>query len=117
MISGIHSARSGLAAIQKKTEATAHNVANAETDGFKKIRVTLHEQEPQGIRAEARRMETPGPLVQEPTTDGSALVEKSNVELSEELPGMMLGRRMFQANLKTLRTADEMLGSLLDIKS
>jgi flagellar basal-body rod protein FlgC len=117
MIPGIHSALSGLAAIQKKTEATAHNVANVDTDGFKKSRVTLHAQEPQGVRTEVRRMETPGPLVQEPITEGSVLVEKSNVELSEELPNLMLGRRMFQANLKTLRTAEEMLGSLLDIKS
>lgn len=117
MISGIRSALSGLTAIQKKTGATAHNVANADTDGFKKIRVTLHEQEPQGVRAEVRQMDTPGPLVQEQTAEGFTPVEKSNVELSEELPDLMLSRRMFQANLKTIRTEDEMLGSLLDIKS
>lgn len=117
MISGIHSALSGLAAIQKKSEATAHNVANVNTDGFKKIRVTLHEQEPQGVRAEVQQLTTPGPMVQEQTAEGSVLVEKSNVELAEELPGLMLSRRMFQANLKTIRTEDEMLGSLLDIKS
>jgi flagellar basal body rod protein FlgG len=117
MLSGIHSALAGLAAFQKKTEATAHNVANVETDGFKKTRVTLHEGDPQGVRTEVRQMNTPGPLVQEPGSEGYLLVEKSNVELSEELPALMLARRMFQANLKTIRTEDEMLGNLLDIKS
>ena len=46
-----------------------------------------------------------------------AAFKKSNVELGEELPNMMLSRRFFQANLKTVQIVDEMLGSLLDIKS
>ncbi|MFZ5775927.1 MAG: flagellar basal body rod C-terminal domain-containing protein [Thermodesulfobacteriota bacterium] len=116
MISGVHSALSGLVALQKKMEANSTNVANVNTDGYKHYRVTLSEQEPQGVTARVERVETPGPMVYEQTREGEALVEKSNTELSEELPSMMLGRRFFQANLKTVRTADEMLGSLLDIK-
>ena len=117
MISGIHSALSGLLAIQKKVDSTANNVANVNTDGYKKTRVTLHEQEPQGVKAEVQQINTPGPMVYEQTPEGETLVEKSNVELSEELPSMMLSRRLFQANLKTVQIEDEMLGSLLDIKS
>ena len=117
MISGIHSALSGLTAIQKKIGATANNVANVNTDGYKKTRVTLHEQEPQGIEAVTQQIQTPGPMVYEQTAAEEALVEKSNVELGEELPSMMLSRRFFQANLKTMQVQDEMLGSLLDIKS
>jgi len=117
MISGIHSALSGLVAIQKKVEANANNVANVNTDGYKKTSVTLQEQEPQGVKAEVRQMATPGPMVYEQTPAGEILVEKSNVELSEELPSMMLSRRLFQANLKTVQIEDEMLGSLLDLKS
>lgn len=117
MISGIHSALSGLTAIQKKIEATANNMANINTDGYKKTRVTLQAQEPQGIEAITQQIQTPGPMVYEQTSAGETLVEKSNVELSEELPSMMLSRRFFQANLKTVQIQDEMLGSLLDIKS
>jgi len=117
MISGIHSALSGLTAIQKKIEATANNVANINTDGYKKTRVTLHEQEPQGVQAVVQQIQAPGPMVYEQTTGGEVLIEKSNVELSEELPSMMLSRRFFQANLKIVQIEDEMLGSLLDIKS
>lgn len=117
MISGIHSALSGLTAIQKKIESNANNVANINTDGYKKTRVTLQEQEPQGIEAVVQQIPTPGPLVYEQTSAGETMVEKSNVELSEELPDMMLSRRYFQANLKTVQVQDEMLGNLLDIKS
>ncbi|HCC53892.1 MAG TPA: flagellar biosynthesis protein FlgC [Desulfobulbaceae bacterium] len=117
MISGINAALSGLTAIQKKIEANANNVANLNTDGYKKIRVTLQAQEPQSIEAIAQQIQTPGPMVHEQTSAGETLVEKSNVELSEELPSMMLSRRFFQANLKTVQIQDEMLGNLLDIKS
>jgi flagellar basal-body rod protein FlgC len=116
MISGIHSALSGLTALQKKVEANAHNTANIDTNGYKKTIVTLNEAEPQGVEARAEKINTPGPMVVEQGQDGEELVEKSNVELSEELPSLMLSRRYFQANLKTVQIEDEMLGSLLDIK-
>ncbi|MFH1019199.1 MAG: flagellar basal body rod C-terminal domain-containing protein [Pseudomonadota bacterium] len=117
MISGIHSALSGLTAIQKKIESNANNVANVNTDGYKRTRVTLHAQEPHGIEAVVQQSQTPGPMVYEQTSAGETPVEKSNVELGEELPSMMLSRRFFQANLKTVQVQNEMLGNLLDIKS
>ena len=116
MISGIHSALSGLLAFQKKVDSIANNVANVNTEEYKKTRVTLAEQEPQGVTANVQKIETPGPLVIEQTKDGEKLVEQSNVELSEELPNLMLSRRFFQANLKVIETEEEILGSLLDIK-
>lgn len=114
MVSGIHAALSGLMALQKKVEASAHNTANINTDGFKKTRVTLAEQEPQGVAAQVQTISTPGPQVYEQTSEGDMLVEKSNVELAEELPNVMLSRRFFQANLKTVQIEDAMLGNLLD---
>ncbi|MFU8818821.1 MAG: flagellar basal body rod C-terminal domain-containing protein [Desulfurivibrio sp.] len=118
MVSGIHSALSGLVALQKKTAATAHNTANVNTDGYKKVRVTLAETTPAGgVAARAEVIDTPGPLVQEQTAAGSELVEQSNVDLAEELPNLMLSRRYYQANLKVVQTENERLGYLLDIKS
>lgn len=117
MITGVNAALSGLLAIQKKVESTANNIANAESDGYKKTKVTLTSAEPQGVQARVQQINTPGPQVLEQTSNGEVLVEKSNVELTEELPSLMLSRRFFQANLKMLQTQDEMLGSLLDIKS
>jgi flagellar hook protein FlgE len=40
--------------------------------------------------------------------------ETSNVDLTEEIPDLMMSKRAYQANLKVLETQDEMLGALLD---
>ncbi|MFW8601877.1 flagellar basal body rod C-terminal domain-containing protein [Desulfobacterota bacterium M19] len=118
MISGISSGLSALKALTVKTNSIADNTANVNTDGFKKTRVTLRESAAGGgaVSAYVQRLNTPGPLVHEQTPRGDTLVEKSNVELTEELPALLLNRRFFQANIKTIQTADQMLGSLLDIK-
>jgi flagellar basal body rod protein FlgG len=39
----------------------------------------------------------------------------SGVDLQEELVGVLVARRAWEANLPVLRAADEMLGSLLDV--
>jgi flagellar basal body rod protein FlgG len=117
MISGIAAGLSALNAIQTRTNSTANNTANVNTDGFKKTRVTLVEGAVQGgVEANVQKVETPGPMVYEPTSGGDTLVEKSNVDLTEELPTMLIDRRAYQANIKTIQTQDEMLGNLLDIK-
>ncbi|MBA3016276.1 MAG: flagellar basal body protein [Proteobacteria bacterium] len=119
MISGIHSGLSALNAIQTKTQVTANNVSNVNTDGFKKSRATLVEASPQaaGVTIQIEQMATPGPMLYESTEKDDSLVEKSNVELTEELPRMLIDRRAYQANIKSIQAQDEMLGSLLDIKS
>ncbi|MDZ7640414.1 MAG: flagellar basal body rod C-terminal domain-containing protein [Desulfurivibrio sp.] len=118
MVGGIQAALSSLQALQQKSSATAHNVANVDTDGYKKVKVSLAETTPPGgVEARAEKIDTPGPMVQEQTADGPELVEQSNVDLAEEIPNMMLSRRYFQANLKVVQTEDERLGSLLNIKS
>lgn len=116
MMSGIYAGMSALTAIQTKNQVTANNTANVNTDGFKKTRATLVEANPQGVTVNIEKVETPGGMVYEPTPEGTVLVEKSNVELTEELPTMMLDRRAFQANVKMIKAQDEMLGSLLDVK-
>ncbi|MDH5298155.1 MAG: flagellar basal body protein [Desulfobulbaceae bacterium] len=117
MINGIGSPLSALLALQKKNESIANNVANVDTDGYKKTRVTLVEGAVEGVTTNVSRVETERPLVHEQTTEGETLVEKSNVDIGEELPRQMLTKRFFQANIKAIQTADDMLGSLINIKS
>ena len=45
-----------------------------------------------------------------------AQVELSNVDLGEETVNQILAQRGFEANLKTIKTADDMLGTILDMK-
>ncbi len=116
MIKGIGPSLSALHSFQKKVQSTANNIANLETDGYKKSRVTLEEAEPDGVKATVETVDQPGPLVLEQTADGEQLVEQSNVELTEEIPQLILSKRAFQANLKVIESENEMIGSLLDVK-
>ncbi len=117
MISATNSALSGLQAFGTKINSNANNVANASTDGYKKTRVLMSSQEPQGVQATVQQVNSPGSMRMEETNEGSELVEGSNVELAEELPESQLNSRFYQANLKTIEATDEMTASLLSIKA
>ena len=106
---------SALRAFGVKMEVTAHNVANASTDGFKKDRALLSEGNKGHVQVHVEKIDTPGHLVYE-TRDGvMSEKELSNVDLAEELPRTIPDQRGYEANLAVLRTRDEMLGTLVDI--
>ena len=100
---------------QKAIRVTGNNIANVNTDEFKKSRVIQKEGIQGDVQVEVNRVNSPGHRYQ--AFEGNQLVEKesSNVNLEEELPEMMVTKRTYEANLKVLQTRDEMLGSLLDI--
>jgi len=117
MINGIYSSISALFSFGKKVESNANNIANANTDGFKKTRVTLQETSPQGVEPKVEKVNTPGPVVFKQMTDGMQPVELSNVDLATELPKMQINQRLFEANLKSLKTQLEMEDTVLDLKA
>ncbi len=117
MVSGIQAALSALQAYSTKIQNNANNVANANTEGFKKGKVILTETLPQGVRANVEKVDTPGPIIFEETNTGLEPIEQSNVDLSQEFPEMINNQHAFEANLKTLQAENEMLDSLLDIKA
>jgi len=117
MISGIASSLSALQAYGTRVANNSNNIANVNTEGFKKGRVLLQEVPPQGVQARVETVDTPGAQVMEETKDGMAMIEQSNVDLSEELPELMVNQNAFSANLKTLQATDAMTKSLLDIKA
>jgi flagellar hook protein FlgE len=50
--------------------------------------------------------------------DGVAIEkEMSNVDLTEEIPEMIPTQRGYEANLKAIKTQDEMLGTLINLKT
>lgn len=117
MLNSVHAALSGLNALMTRVEKNTNNVANMQTQEFKKDRVLLSERYPQGVEATVEKISSPGPYVAEMTEGGYALVEQSNVDLVEEIPELLLNKNGFSANLKILQTADQMTQSLLDIKA
>lgn len=117
MIAGIQAALSGVQAFTTKIENNAHNVANLNTEGFKKDRVVLSAQVPQGVKAAVEQVDTPGSFIAEQTDQGIEMIEQSNVDLGEEMPDMLINTQGYKANLKTLQAADEMMQTVLDIKA
>lgn len=117
MISGFNSALSALQTYSTKVQSNSNNIANSNTDGFKKTRVTAASVEPEGVKAQVDTVNIAGPSATEQTGEGSELVELSNVDLAEEITDMNLNSNIYKANLKTLQTLDEMTGTLLDTKS
>ncbi|HSL02224.1 MAG TPA: flagellar basal body rod C-terminal domain-containing protein [Nitrospiraceae bacterium] len=116
MIGTIHSALSGLSAFSRQIEVTAHNAANVMTDGFKKSRTEFIAVETEGVLPVVLKDDSAGPTVLRDSGYGSTQVELSNVDLGEEAVNQIIGQRGYEANLQAVKTADDMLGRILDIK-
>jgi flagellar hook protein FlgE len=115
MIFSVSNTISSLSAHATKLAVRANNIANVDTEGFKKSRAVLQEGPDGAVQVQIDQVNTPGPLIQEDGADQYTAVEMSNVDLSEEIPQTILTRTGYEANLPVIKTADEMLGSLLDI--
>ena len=115
MISAINGPLSALQAYRKSMGVTANNIANVNTEGFKKSKATMIEGVNGGVEVAVNKVNTPGSRYQE--LDGDQMVDKetSNVNLEEEFPDLMVTQRTYEANLKALQTRDKMLGTTLDI--
>lgn len=117
MISAYQSALTGLQAFGTRLQSNSNNIANANTDGFKKTMVTNASVHPQGVKALVNKVSDPGPTVFQETAGGMELVEQSNVDPAKELVDMNLNSTMYKANLKTIETVNDMTGALLNLKS
>ena len=115
MIPSVNSTISALQAYKTKLGVTANNIANVNTDGFKKNRATLKEGTNGDVQVDINRFITPGHRYQEVEVDQLVEKESSNVNLEEEIPEMMTTQRTYEANLKVLQTQDNMSGTLLNI--
>jgi len=114
MISPLSSATSALSSFSVKRDVIANNVANVNTDGFKKSRTTLQEGKNGGVEPVVDQVDTPGPSKLVSENGVIREVEASNVDLAGELTETIPTQTAYKANLKTIKTADDMLGSLLD---
>ncbi len=118
MISSVNnSTLSALQAFGTKMSVTANNIANVNTDGFKKSRAVLEQGCNNGVRVDVRQIDASGPSVLELSEGQMTERELSNVDLAEEIPETIIAQRGYEANLKMIKTQDEILGILIDIKS
>lgn len=92
---------SGLQAAQLRLDASAHNVANMNTPGYRRQAVEQQAvAEGAGVRATVQRQQ-----------------EAEAVALEKEAVEQMSATYAFKANLHTIKTQDEMMGALLDVKA
>lgn len=92
-------ASSGLQAAQLRLGTSAHNVANQQTTPFQRQSVAQQAQPGGGVSASVQTARSSGPNLE------ADMVEQMSATYS------------FKANLQTLRTADHMLGTLLDVRA
>lgn len=112
MLSPLGASLSGLRAGLEKLEASANNVANLSTDGFKKDRVLLSERVTGGVVVEIGKSTESGPSYRSPQGE---VIEASNVDLAEEAVEQILAKYTFSMSLAAFKTADEMQKGVIDL--
>jgi len=114
MLPPLSATLSALQAFGQKLGITAGNIANVNTDGYKKSQALLEEGPHGEVEVREQRIDTPGLPVDLPESGGHAVRESSNVALEEEIPALITTVYGFKANLKAVQAQDEMLGQLLN---
>ncbi len=94
---------SSIQAHQTLLNNSAYNVANVNTDGFIPIQTTLNDR---GNSVDASSAKA--------DDNGST---RSQTDLAKEIPDQMIAQDGVAVNVTAIRTQDEMLGTLLDLKA
>lgn len=107
-------ALSGLRASETRLAVAATNVANQDTTGFKAQDVQLSaDANGGGVRTD---IVDRSPATIEVANDNE-VQEKPNVSPDEEVANAQVATYNFKANLKVLKTEDDLQQSLLDIRA
>ncbi len=87
---------SGMSAAQLRLQASAHNIANLSTDGFRRQQVQLSSNPLGGVRTSV------------------AQVQRLGSSLEADVVAQLQAKNDFMASLAVFRASDRMTGSLLD---
>ncbi len=112
MISSINNSISGIQAALDLQSVSAGNIANVATDEFKSDVAVVEAEDNGGVTVTMTKNTEPGVVYDR--GDGVE-IESSNVDLASEITNQISSKSFLQANVAAVKTADEMLGSLLDI--
>ncbi|MBN2255765.1 MAG: hypothetical protein JW736_08660 [Deltaproteobacteria bacterium] len=107
-VSASQIAVSALAALDRKRDVTANNIANVNTDDFKKSRALFQTEDIPGVSVKVEKVDTPGM----PQPNG---VESSNVKIEKELASLITTEHSYTANVEVIETAGKMHETLIDI--
>ena len=110
----MHTALSGLSAAQVGIGVSAHNLANALTEGFEPSRVEFYEQAPAGEPQVGRGVLASVVAGGSNSSSGSE-PEPSGTEVAQEIINLTLYSTSFRANLRVLETETELMDELLQL--
>lgn len=106
-ISALSAGLSGLNANQRALDVEAHNVANVNTQNFQPQQASFQETSPAGtgvtLSAAGRGLAA---------ADGS-----SGTDLASSITNSLVYKAGFQLSAKVVQTADQNLGTLIDLKA
>ncbi|MFZ6755714.1 flagellar basal body rod C-terminal domain-containing protein [Undibacterium sp. Ji50W] len=108
-VSALNSGLSGLKAYASALDSSGHNVANASTAGFVPQQVSFQEQPAGGVITTISK-------------EGASLSsqesqDSSGTELASEIVQSIQFKAGFDLSAKIIKTADQMLGTLIDIQA
>ena len=115
MVSSLGINTAALKAFGTKMDVTAKNIANVNSEEFKKSRATLKAGPNGNVQVDVETIDTPGPSVVSEEGGQATKKELSNVDLSEEISEMIIAKHGYGANLKAIKAQDEVLGEAIDI--
>ncbi|MDR0354463.1 MAG: flagellar biosynthesis protein FlgG [Deltaproteobacteria bacterium] len=125
VIGAMHASSAALHSFGIGTQVIAHNLANVLTDGFKASRALYYDLPARsGAGVVTQKPNAPlGPLVPvqglPPEMSGNVLpgfLEMSNTDVAVEFVNMIVTSRAYQANAKVIPAADEMLGTIINLR-
>ncbi len=113
-MTALNTALSGIQAGIELYNATAHNTANVNTEGFKRQDATLSEVKGGGVTVLIGESKV---SAKDPTykVQGNKAVERSNIDLVEEGVGAIIAEYQVKANIEAFKAASEMEDSIFEI--
>lgn len=94
---------SSIYAHQTMLNSSAHNVANVNTEGFRPSGTIINDNSG-SVKASLREADSTNSL-------------KSQTDLAKELPDQIIAQDATSVNLSAIKTQDEMIGTLIDLKA
>lgn len=89
---------------QTLLNTAANNVANVNTDGFVPKDTIATNQVNESVVAETRSTDNEG-------------AERSQTDLSKEIPNQIIAQRTTEVNVTAIKAQDDVMGTLLDMKA
>jgi len=107
-----NSSVSGIRAAADMLSTSAHNIANINTDGYKKQQVNLRSNDGSGVIADITESTEAGTLYKNRRGD---TVETSNVNYIEEVVTQIKARHLLSANAASIKYTNEAQETIMNI--